>query len=80
MLSVLTGSHGMCLQDALVMDLRTTIKQLRDENRQLAVAMNKLSGGAPPSEVSRGSSLAGWGPGVTRRARLPRVACPHIGC
>lgn len=33
------------------MDLRNTIKQLQEENRQLASAMTQLSNGMSPAEV-----------------------------
>ncbi|GLC51703.1 hypothetical protein PLESTB_000530800 [Pleodorina starrii] len=41
-------------QDQLVLDLRKTILQLREENRQLAGALQQLSGGADPSAVLAG--------------------------
>lgn len=39
------------LQDALVLELRTTIKTLRMENRQLANAMAQLNAGADATDV-----------------------------
>ncbi len=38
-----------CLQDRLVMELRSTIRQLREDNRQLALAMSQLSTGGDAS-------------------------------
>jgi hypothetical protein len=47
----LVSHHHLTLQDQLVVDLRTTIRELREENRALAAAMSALSSGTDPASV-----------------------------
>ncbi len=71
----------LCVQDQLVMDLRTTIKTLREDVRSLASALHQMSAGADvqavlqqiPDSLIQVRRQAGWWAGIQASTQTRRM-------